>query len=197
MSKRMMNGGTVPGGMNARERLTYPTVSAMAWAMSVPGWKIQLHQRHALDVLRLDVVDAADVEEVVLVVVGDQPFHLLRVHAAVGLADVDDRQIERGEDVDLHSVVRRMPPAMVIPAMATMTVMGRRSAMEMGFMAEMPVYDEDQFPNRTRFTLFGETCAASFLASGTLAMALLTRSLFVRGRQLSIEITGWSPLRFR
>ena len=35
----MMKGGTVPGGMNARLRLTYPTVSAIAWAMSVPGWK--------------------------------------------------------------------------------------------------------------------------------------------------------------
>jgi hypothetical protein len=35
----MMNGGTVPGGINARARFTYPTVSAMAWAMSVPGWK--------------------------------------------------------------------------------------------------------------------------------------------------------------
>ena len=41
-----------------------------------------------------DVVDAVDVEEVVLVVVGDQPFHLRRVHAAVGLGHVDDRQVE-------------------------------------------------------------------------------------------------------
>src|SRR5262245_11246998 len=39
VSNRMMNGGTVPGGMNALLRFTYPTVSAMAWAMSVPGWK--------------------------------------------------------------------------------------------------------------------------------------------------------------
>ena len=38
-SCRKTTGGTVPGGMNARERFTYPTVSAMAWAMSVPGWK--------------------------------------------------------------------------------------------------------------------------------------------------------------
>jgi hypothetical protein len=35
----MTNGGTVPGGMKARERLTYWIVSAIAWAMSVPGWK--------------------------------------------------------------------------------------------------------------------------------------------------------------
>ena len=48
------------------------------------------------------MVDAVDVEEMVLVVVGDQPFHLGRVHSAVGLGHVDDRQVEAGEDVDLH-----------------------------------------------------------------------------------------------
>ena len=34
-----MNGGTAPVGMNARERFTYPTTSAIAWLMSVSGWK--------------------------------------------------------------------------------------------------------------------------------------------------------------
>src|SRR5207244_2125044 len=61
------------------------------------------HDRHALDVLRFDVVDAADVEEVVLVVVRQQPFHLSGVHAAVGLGDVDDRQVQLGKDVDFHA----------------------------------------------------------------------------------------------
>ena len=64
----------------------------------------QLHQGDALDVLRLDVVDAVDVEEVVLVVVGEQPLHLGRVHAAVRLGDVDDGQIQVREDVDGHAV---------------------------------------------------------------------------------------------
>ena len=64
--------------------------------------KVQLHQGHALHVPRLDVMDAADIEEVVLVVVGEEPFHLRRVHAAVGLADVDHRQIQAREDVDFH-----------------------------------------------------------------------------------------------
>jgi hypothetical protein len=32
------NGGTVPSGMNARARATYPTVSARACAILVPGW---------------------------------------------------------------------------------------------------------------------------------------------------------------
>ena len=67
----------------------------------------QLHQGHALDVPRLDVMDAVDVEEMIFVIVGEQPFHLRRVHAAVGLADVDDRQVEVGEDVDRHAVDRQ------------------------------------------------------------------------------------------
>ena len=36
----MMNGGTVPGGMKERERLTCATVSDIAVAMSVPSWKL-------------------------------------------------------------------------------------------------------------------------------------------------------------
>jgi hypothetical protein len=65
--------------------------------------EVQLHQRRALHVTRLDVMNSADIEEVVLVVVGEKPFHLRRVHAAIGLADVDHRQVEAGEDVDFHS----------------------------------------------------------------------------------------------
>ena len=60
--------------------------------------------------LRLDVVDAGDVEEVVLVVVGQKAFHLRRVHAAVGLADVDHRQVQAGEDVDRHLANRQNAP---------------------------------------------------------------------------------------
>ena len=71
------------------------------------GMEEDLHLGEALDVAGLDVVDAADVEEVVLVVEGEQPFHLGRVHAAVGLDDVDDRQVEVGEDVDLHARQRQ------------------------------------------------------------------------------------------
>ena len=53
--------------------------------------------------LRFDVVDAVHVQEGVLVVVGDQSFHLGRVHAAVGLGDVDDRHVQVGEDVGAHA----------------------------------------------------------------------------------------------
>ena len=66
------------------------------------GMEEQLHHRHALDVPALDVMDARDVKKVILVIVGEQPLHLGWVHAAVGLGDVDDRQIQVGEDVDRH-----------------------------------------------------------------------------------------------
>ena len=68
------------------------------------GVEEQLHQGDALDVAALDVVDAVDVEEVVFVVVGEQPLHLGRVHAAIRLGDVDDGQVQVGEDVDRHAV---------------------------------------------------------------------------------------------
>ena len=45
---------------------------------------MELHQRIPLHVLALDVMDAADIEEVVLVVVGDEPFHLGRINAENG-----------------------------------------------------------------------------------------------------------------
>ncbi len=80
-----------------------------------------------------DVMDAVDVEEVVLVVVGDQPFHLGRVHAAVGLGDVDDRQVQAGEDVDLHAVEGQTAAA-ARATMATMMVIGRRRAKSIGFI---------------------------------------------------------------
>jgi len=70
------------------------------------GLEEQLHDRHALDIAGLDVVDAGDVEEVILVVVGQQPFHLGGIHAAVGLRNINDRQVQLGEDVDPHALHR-------------------------------------------------------------------------------------------
>ena len=66
------------------------------------GVKHQLHQRDALNVLRLDVFDARDVEEVILVVVRQVPFHLRRIHTAVRLRDVDSRCAELRENIHLH-----------------------------------------------------------------------------------------------
>ncbi len=66
------------------------------------GVEVELHHRHALNVSALDVMDPVDVEEVVLVIVGEEPLHLSRVHAAVGLADVDDGEVQIGKDVDRH-----------------------------------------------------------------------------------------------
>ena len=39
VSVRVTNGGTVPGGIMNRDRLTAATTSAVACPMSVPGWK--------------------------------------------------------------------------------------------------------------------------------------------------------------
>ena len=52
--------------------------------------------------LRFDVFDSGDVEEVILVVVREKPFHLRRVHAAVRLRYIDCRVAE---------VRERYPPA--------------------------------------------------------------------------------------
>jgi hypothetical protein len=68
--------------------------------------ELELDQGDALDVLALDVLDAVDVEEVVLVIVGDEPFHLGGVHAAVRLGDVQRRHPEVGEDVARHALDR-------------------------------------------------------------------------------------------
>ena len=64
----------------------------------------QLHERRALDALALDVVDAGDVEEVILVVVSQVAFHLRGVHAAVGLRHVDGGVADLRKDVDGHAL---------------------------------------------------------------------------------------------
>ena len=64
----------------------------------------QLHERRALDALAFHVIDAGDVEEVILVVVSQVAFHLGGVHAAVGLRDVDGRIADLREDIDRHAL---------------------------------------------------------------------------------------------
>ena len=71
------------------------------------GMELELDQRHALDRFALDVLDAGDVEEVVLVIVDDEPFHLRRVHAAVGLGHVQHGHPEIREDVPRHAIERQ------------------------------------------------------------------------------------------
>ena len=64
----------------------------------------QLHERRALNALALHVIDAGDVEEVILVVVSEVAFHLRGVHAAVGLGDVDGGVADLREDIDGHAL---------------------------------------------------------------------------------------------
>ena len=68
------------------------------------GVKLEFHQGRALDGLRLYVLDAGDVEEVIFVVVGDVALHLGGVHAAEGLGNVDGGDAEWGERIARHAL---------------------------------------------------------------------------------------------
>src|SRR5437899_11884512 len=75
-SNRITKGGTVPVGMKARARSTLGDRLRRGLRHVGAGMELELDERHALDRLAFDMLDAGDVEEVVLVVVGDEPFHL-------------------------------------------------------------------------------------------------------------------------
>src|SRR5437867_11579798 len=66
-----------PGSSDVANRLRHSLLHVGAFA------KGQLHQRGALNALAIDRLDARDVEEVVLVVVGEKALHLCRSHAAI------------------------------------------------------------------------------------------------------------------
>ena len=67
------------------------------------GMELQLHDARALDALRLHVLDAGDVEKVILVVVREEALHLRRIHPAKRLRDVDRRDAERREHIARHA----------------------------------------------------------------------------------------------
>ena len=67
----------------------------------------QFHERHTLNVLGLDVLDAGDVEEVILVVVGEIAFHLGGIHAAIGLGNIDGGRAQLRKDVHFHLANRQ------------------------------------------------------------------------------------------
>ena len=70
----------------------------------------QLHEGDALDVLRLDVMNPRDVQKVILVVVGQEPFHLGGIHAAVRLGHINDGRVEVRENVYRHTSRRQVGP---------------------------------------------------------------------------------------
>ena len=59
--------------------------------------KHQLHESGSLDTLALDVIDSGDVQEVILVVVREEPFHLRGIHAAVRLSHIDGGVTDLGK----------------------------------------------------------------------------------------------------
>jgi hypothetical protein len=68
--------------------------------------KHQLHQRRALNAFAFDVIDAGDVEEVILVVISAVAFHLRGVHAAERLRDVYRRVAHLRKDIHRHTLHR-------------------------------------------------------------------------------------------
>ena len=66
--------------------------------------KLQLHQARALNGLGFHMLDAGDVQEMILVVVSEVALHLGRVHAAERLRDVDGGNAERWKDVAAHAL---------------------------------------------------------------------------------------------
>ena len=69
--------------------------------------ELELDQRDALDRLAFDMLDPGDVEEVVLVIVGDEPFHLRRVEPAVRLRHIQHGHPQVREDVPRHAIERQ------------------------------------------------------------------------------------------
>ena len=90
--------------------------------------KHQLHRARALDALALHVIDAGDVEEVILVVVSQVAFHLGRVHAAVRLRHIDGGIAHLREDVHRHAFDGQDGAQSAMATRATTTVIGRLRA---------------------------------------------------------------------
>ena len=71
--------------------------------------ELELHQGRPLNVSRFHVLDAGDVEKVVLVVVGQRTLHLRRVHSAIRLGHVEGRDAQRREYVARHPAEPEQP----------------------------------------------------------------------------------------
>jgi len=69
--------------------------------------ELELDQRYALDRFAFDMLDAGDVEEMVFVIVDDEPFHLRRIKAAIRLRDVNGWHPEIREDIPGHPIDRQ------------------------------------------------------------------------------------------
>ncbi len=66
--------------------------------------ELELHDRRALDVLGLYVLDARDIKEVIFVIISQEAFHLAGIHAAIGLRDVNRGDVQGRKDVLRHAL---------------------------------------------------------------------------------------------
>src|SRR5258706_12043358 len=69
--------------------------------------ELELDQRYALDRFAFDMFDAGNIEEMLFVIVDDEPFHLRRIKAAIRLRDGDGWHPEIREDVPRHATDRQ------------------------------------------------------------------------------------------
>ena len=63
----------------------------------------KFQQTYVLNGLRLNRLNAGDIEEVIFVVVDEIPFHLRRRHSPERLRYINDRQVQVRKNIDGHS----------------------------------------------------------------------------------------------
>jgi hypothetical protein len=64
--------------------------------------KLEFHNGGTLDGLGFYVFNSSDIKKVVLVIIGQIPLHLERIHAAIRLSDVNGGDSQRREYIPGH-----------------------------------------------------------------------------------------------
>src|SRR5579885_1444691 len=65
--------------------------------------KDEFHKTGSLNALRFDVLDACDIQKMILIIIDEIAFHLSGRHTTIWLSNINHRQIEIREDVYLHA----------------------------------------------------------------------------------------------
>ena len=67
----------------------------------------QFDQRRPLYTLRFHMLYARNIQQMILIIVGDEAFHLLRIKPAIGLCDVHRRRAKIGKNIDTRPLHRK------------------------------------------------------------------------------------------